>query len=102
MEYLDDLAPETLKLMTKLGVSYSKLKLSEIIAAGPDEKVTNDIQKAIDRANDNATCNAERIQKFALLSCDFSQATGEITPTLKLKREIVLKKNKNLIDKLYE
>lgn len=46
---LDDLASESLKLMESLGLHYTKM--SEIMAAGPDPKVTQAIQEAIDRAN---------------------------------------------------
>lgn len=46
---LDALAGESLKLMESLGLKYTKM--SEIIAAGPDKKVTQAIQEAIDRAN---------------------------------------------------
>lgn len=44
----------------------------------------------------------EQIKKFKILDHDFSQATGELTPTLKVKRKIVNQKYKNLIDEMYE
>ncbi len=43
----------------------------------------------------------ERIKKIALLDRDFDIASGEITPTLKVKRNIVEEKYKDLIDSLY-
>ena len=44
----------------------------------------------------------EQIKKFALLGTDFSQETGELTPTLKVKRKVVLQKYGTLLDALYE
>jgi long-chain acyl-CoA synthetase len=43
----------------------------------------------------------ERIKKIALLDRDFDIVSGEITPTLKVKRAIVEEKYKDLIDSLY-
>lgn len=43
----------------------------------------------------------EKIKKFTLLPKEFSIAAGELTATLKLKRKIITKKYKELIDKMY-
>ncbi len=43
----------------------------------------------------------EQIKKFTLLENEFSQETGEITPTMKIKRKVVKDKYKNLIDSMY-
>ena len=44
----------------------------------------------------------EKIKKFVLLPEELTQETGEMTPTLKLKRKFIDQKYKDLIDKLYE
>jgi long-chain acyl-CoA synthetase len=44
----------------------------------------------------------EKIKKFTLLSKEFTIEAGEITATLKLKRKVILKKYKALIDKMYK
>ena len=43
----------------------------------------------------------EKVKKIALLERDFSLEKGEVTPTGKLCRNVVAKKNKRLIESLY-
>lgn len=55
-----------------------------------------------DRYNKSgAVSNAQKIQKWALLPLDFSQPTGELNNTLKLKRSFVQEKYKDIIDSMY-
>jgi len=58
------------------------------------------IQKAIDTYNKEAVSQAQKIQKFAILDQDFSIA-HELTPTLKLKRDVTAEKYAALIDSMY-
>jgi long-chain acyl-CoA synthetase len=44
----------------------------------------------------------EQIKKFVLLPEEFSEAGGELTPTLKIKRKIVSKKYEGLIEGMYK
>jgi len=44
----------------------------------------------------------ERLKKVALLPTEFSIATGELTPTLKLRRRVVLERWQAVVDRLYE
>jgi len=44
----------------------------------------------------------EQVKKYVLLGTDFTQETGELTPTLKVKRKVVIQKYGSLLDALYE
>ena len=59
-----------------------------------------EIQKTIDAVNARLA-RVEQIKKFAILPHDLSQETGELTPTLKVKRNVVNEKYAELFEKLY-
>jgi long-chain acyl-CoA synthetase len=42
-----------------------------------------------------------KIKKFAVLPVDFSQEGGELTPTLKIKRKIIVEKHRQVLEELY-
>jgi len=58
------------------------------------------IQTELDAVNAKYA-QVEQIKKFAILDHDLSQETGELTPTLKVKRSIVYDKYDDLFDGLY-
>ena len=58
------------------------------------------IQHELDQANAKYA-QVEQVKKFAILDHDLSQATGELTPTLKVKRNIVNEKYAGVFDALY-
>jgi long-chain acyl-CoA synthetase len=58
------------------------------------------IQGELDKVNERYA-QVEKIKKFALLDHDFSQETGELTPSLKVKRNVVNEKYAALLDSLY-
>ena len=70
-------------------------------AAVPEsEEMRAEVQKAVDAANAKVG-RVEQIKTFAILPEDLSQATGELTPTLKVKRNVVAEKFAPVIEKLY-
>jgi long-chain acyl-CoA synthetase len=58
------------------------------------------VQAEVDRANEKYA-QVEQVKKFLILDHDLSQATGELTPTLKVKRNVVNEKYAELFDALY-
>jgi long-chain acyl-CoA synthetase len=58
------------------------------------------IQQEVDHAN-GKYAQVEQVKKFVILDHDLSQATGELTPTLKVKRNVVNERYADLIDALY-
>jgi long-chain acyl-CoA synthetase len=58
------------------------------------------LEKAVDDVN-RTVASYETVKTFALLPADFSEATGELTPSLKVKREVVAAKYEAVIAGLY-
>ncbi|HEY5045581.1 MAG TPA: AMP-dependent synthetase/ligase [Solirubrobacteraceae bacterium] len=73
---------------------------SDIPALARSEEVRALIQQEVDRANEKYA-QVEQVKKFAILDHDLSQATGELTPTLKVKRNVVNEQYADLFDSLY-
>ncbi|XP_037957989.1 very long-chain-fatty-acid--CoA ligase bubblegum [Teleopsis dalmanni] len=96
---LDELSHESLMWMKQLGVEHKTL--SDILNAGPCPKVWKSIEDGIKAANKHSISNAQKVQKFAILPHDFSIPTGELGPTLKVKRNVVSKQYEDVIEKLY-
>ncbi|XP_051950198.1 long-chain-fatty-acid--CoA ligase ACSBG2 isoform X2 [Xyrauchen texanus] len=95
----DELTPEAIELCCKLGSNSTRV--SEI-AGGRDRTVYAAIQEGINRVNEKATSNAQRIQKWTVLDQDFSIPGGELGPTMKLKRPVVMKMYKDQIENFYK
>ena len=69
-------------------------------AARAHETVLAEVQKAVDAAN-TAVSKAESIRKFGILDGDFTLESGHLTPSLKLKRNIVMRDFEDEVAKLY-
>jgi long-chain acyl-CoA synthetase len=72
-----------------------------IIEALDDVKIKFYIQKCIDKVNKKAVSRAQLIRKWSILPNDFSFESGELTPTLKLKRKFTSQKYSKIIEKMY-
>jgi len=68
------------------------------LATDPD--LLAELQTAVDDAN-KAVSRAESIRKFTVLASDFTEASGYLTPSLKVKRAVVVKDYAAEIEALY-
>jgi long-chain acyl-CoA synthetase len=84
---------ETLKGMEK----FQGCQFAEVAAAPP---VVAEVQKAVARVN-KQLAPFEQIRKFRVLQRDFSIETGELTPTMKVRRNRVLENHREVVSELY-
>jgi long-chain acyl-CoA synthetase len=68
--------------------------------ARTNDAVLAELQKAVDDAN-TAVSKAESIRKFTVLPGDFTEENGYLTPSLKLKRNVVMKDFHDEVESLY-
>jgi long-chain acyl-CoA synthetase len=66
-----------------------------------DPALRADLQAAIDDAN-KAVSKAEAIKKFVLLDEEFTEASGQLTPTQKVRRHIIVERYAAQIAALYD
>lgn len=66
-----------------------------------NEKIIRLVQKSIDDLN-QSLASYESIKKFTLLPQEFSIETGELTPSLKVKRKFCDEKYKQELDAMYQ
>jgi long-chain acyl-CoA synthetase len=74
------------------GLSMDEARTNEVVRA--------EIQGAVDDAN-KAVSKAESIRKFTILPGDFTEDNGYLTPSLKLKRNIVMRDYASEVEALY-
>ena len=73
------------------------LSLAEL-AQHPD--VLAEVQRGVDQANEQVS-QAERIRRFRILPVEWTVDSGELTPTLKLKRRVIYERYAQHIQNLY-
>lgn len=66
-----------------------------------DPDLLAEVQTAVDNAN-KAVSHAEAIRRFVILDKDWTEESGELTPSLKLKRNIVLRRHRRDIAALFD
>lgn len=76
----------------------AQLKKNGKIVREPN--VVSEVQKYIDEIN-SSLAGFEQIKKFSILSEEFSIESGEMTPTLKMKRNVIEDHFKDVIDQMY-
>lgn len=95
----DRLHPDVIEWASDLGAEATTVSglLEE-----DNEEVRLEILAGIQKVNRKAISNAQKVHKFMIAPRDFSLATGELTPTMKLKRHTVLELYAKKIDQMYE
>ncbi len=87
-------ADESRKLAERLGIPSDPATIAE------DARVRAEVQKEVDAVNVKLA-RIEQVKRFAILDHDLTQAGGELTPTLKVKRATVYEKYADVFDGLY-
>jgi long-chain acyl-CoA synthetase len=72
----------------------------DLTALAAEPRVRELVQEALDRANAKYA-QVEQIKKFTILDHDLSQETGELTPTLKVKRNVVNERYAQVFESMY-
>ena len=70
------------------------------LEACKNDAIIDKFQQYVNAVN-RELASFETIKYFQILPEDFSVETGELTPTMKVKRRIVNEKYKNIIDSMY-
>ncbi len=63
-------------------------------------QIVGRIQKEVERINKQLSPH-EQIKRFRLITDEWTSQTGDLSPTLKLKRVMLMKKYKHIIDEIY-
>jgi long-chain acyl-CoA synthetase len=63
--------------------------------------VLAEVQKAIDQANSKVS-RAESIRKFVILSAEFTEDSGHLTPKMSIKRHVIVADFSAEIEELYD
>ena len=77
---------------SKQGLSVEEARQSEALQA--------QLQAAVDEMNERYA-RVENIRKFRVLDAPLSVETGELTPTLKVRRNVVTARNQAVVDEMY-
>ena len=92
----DHLAKDSLFVATQIGSSATTYSQAIV-----DPLWADYLTAGMKKANAKTTSNAQIVQKWKWLPADFSEKAGELTPTLKLKRNVVTAKYHDLIESIY-
>ena len=94
---LISLDPEMVPVWSEQNGITEKLSLAE---ATKNPAIRAEIQKAVDEVNQRFS-NAEQIKEFEILDVELTEASGHLTPSLKIKRAQVLKDFATQVDRIY-
>ena len=96
MEPTDRLTGDALFVGGQIGSSATTMS-----EAAQDPLWIKYITDGMNAVNSRTTSNAQTIKKWKMLPVDLSEKAGDLTPTLKVKRNVVLEKYSDLADSMY-
>ncbi len=99
-QYVTALAVPSFENLKKYAIS-NKISFKDIEDLINDNRIKDFFEKRFEELQKEFSM-FEKIKKFTLLPKEFSIEAGEITATLKLKRKVIQKKYKKLIEKMYK
>jgi long-chain acyl-CoA synthetase len=91
------LDPEMLPVWLSNNGEKSDLSLSQ---AAKNPRVLAELQKSVDEVNATVS-NAEAIKKFAVIESELTEESGHLTPSMKIKREVVTRDFAPIIEEIY-
>ena len=74
-----------------------QVPVSELV---DDPDVRAEVQAALDRSNASVS-SAEQVKRFVVLPTVWTEEGGQITPSLKVKRRVVLAEHADAVEALY-
>jgi long-chain acyl-CoA synthetase len=77
------------------------IEVRDYAALMNEPAVLDSVAETVAHANSKVS-SSEQIKRYTILERDLSQEEGELTPTMKLKRDVVVKNFKAELDALYE
>ena len=89
--------PESFPAWAKLHAKPADATIADLV---DDVDLVAAVQEAVDEAN-KAVSQAEAIKKFHILAVDWTEEGGQITPSLKLKRNVVMNEFSAEVNALY-
>jgi len=94
---LISLDPEMVPVWTANNGITEKLTLAE---AAKHPAIRQELQRAVDEVN-QLFSQAEQIKAFEILDVELTEASGHLTPSLKIKRNVVMKDFSIHVDRIY-
>jgi long-chain acyl-CoA synthetase len=95
-----DKKPYVTALLTLNLANLKGVKHDEQTDVAQNEPLHKAVKEAVARVNKHLA-DFERIRRFKVLRRDFSIEHGELTPTMKIRRDRVLELHKDLVSELY-
>eukprot|EP01111_Echinosteliopsis_oligospora_P009727 TRINITY_DN2900_c0_g1_i3.p1 TRINITY_DN2900_c0_g1~~TRINITY_DN2900_c0_g1_i3.p1 ORF type:complete len:436 (+),score=132.01 TRINITY_DN2900_c0_g1_i3:797-2104(+) len=94
--FSEQLHSDALAVLQQIGSNAKTVQEARVCS-----KVQAFLHKCISSVNKHATSQAQHIRKFIIADQDFAMENDTLTPTMKLKRRVVLQKYAEDIEKMY-